>query len=405
MIALFALLAPAAEPAPSYAVVGTDRPLQKVVLDAPLAGRIAGPVGATASDGTRVRAQAVPAFDSESTRLVMLLPEIAKGKRLSITVQPEDRAARTKFRWEDTGGQYSTLYYGKQPLVRYMYQAPDESSKDARFKTAKVFHHLFAPDGETLLTNGPGGKFPHHRGLFFGFNRVRYSGKQADVWHCRKGESQTHEKFHFQQAGPAAAVQQMEIAWRGRGGREFARERRRLTLYFVRKGYLIDFDSEVTTELDKVELDGDPQHAGFHFRANSEVAAKTAAKTYYVRPDGKDQPNKTINWLTPRQLKKGKKNDPRTVNAPWKAMSFVLKGKRYTAVYLDHPKNPKPARYSERNYGRFGSYFEYTLTPKTPLRVRYRMWVQPGELDVAACEMLHAGFVNPPAVKVPGRGE
>ena len=33
-------------------------------------------------------------------------------------------------------------------------------------------------------------------------------------------------------------------------------------------------------------------------------------------------------------------------------MSFVLDGKRYSVVYLDHPDNPKEARQSERTYGR-----------------------------------------------------
>ena len=51
---------------------------------------------------------------------------------------------------------------------------------------------------------------------------------------------------------------------------------------------------------------------------------------------------------------------------PWNAMSFVLGGQRYTVAYLDHPNNPKEARYSERNYGRFGSYFEREVTAQAP---------------------------------------
>jgi hypothetical protein len=45
-----------------------------------------------------------------------------------------------------------------------------------------------------------------------------------------------------------------------------------------------------------VTLDGDPQHAGFHFRADNEVAAKTSKQTVFTRPDGTDQPGKTRNW-------------------------------------------------------------------------------------------------------------
>ena len=76
-------------------------------------------------------------------------------------------------------------------------------------------------------------------------------------------------------------------------------------------------------------------------------------------------------------------------------MSFVVNGQRYTCCYLDHPSNPKPARYSERDYGRFGSYFEYDLEPAKPLDVRYRIWLQPGEMDVANVNALSRDFSEP----------
>ena len=115
-------------------------------------------------------------------------------------------------------------------------------------------------------------------------------------------------------------------------------EERELTVHAPHGGWLIDFRSTLTTDLDKVRLDGDPQHAGFHFRANDEVE-KTKNQTYFLRPDGEGRKGKEVNW------------DPKTkkgpVNRPWTAMSFVVDGKRYTVVYLDHPDNPKEARQSE----------------------------------------------------------
>ena len=80
-------------------------------------------------------------------------------------------------------------------------------------------------------------------------------------------------------------------------------------------------------------------------------------------------------------------------------MSFVVAGKRYTALYLDHPENPKEARGSEREYGRIGNYFEYDLTPDKPLRVKYRVWVQEGEMTVEQCNAMREAFVHPPEVK------
>src|SRR5262249_59918429 len=107
----------------------------------------------------------------------------------------------------------------------------------------------------------------------------------------------------------------------------FATEERELTAYAVPGGTLIDFASILKTDLKSVKLDGDPQHSGFHFRANMDVANKTKGETYYLRPDGKGQPGETRNW-------EAKKPDPKTVNLPWDAMCFVLDGKRYTVLRI-----------------------------------------------------------------------
>jgi Family of unknown function (DUF6807) len=113
---------------------------------------------------------------------------------------------------------------------------------------------------------------------------------------------------------------------------------------------------------------------------------KDTKNTYFLRPDGKGELGVEKNW------------DPKTkkgpVNLPWDAMSFVLEGKRYTVLYLDHPSNPKEARQSERCYGRIGTYFEYQLMPQKPLVVHYRLWIQEGEMTVEQCEALSKSFTQ-----------
>jgi hypothetical protein len=88
------------------------------------------------------------------------------------------------------------------------------------------------------------------------------------------------------------------------------------------------------------------------------------------------------------------------VNLPWNAMSFVLGDKRYTAAYLDKPTNPKEARFSEREYGRIGSYFEFDLTDKKRLQVTYRIWLQEGQMNPDEVADKSAAFVTPPEVTV-----
>ena len=81
-------------------------------------------------------------------------------------------------------------------------------------------------------------------------------------------------------------------------------------------------------------------------------------------------------------------------------MSFVLDGKRYAVAYLDNPANPKEARFSEREYGRFGSYFEYTIEKDKPLVVQYRLWIQEGMLHSEGVSRLSDDFIEPVSVTI-----
>ena len=58
------------------------------------------------------------------------------------------------------------------------------------------------------------------------------------------------------------------------------------------------------------------------------------------------------------------------------------------------------ARFSERTYGRFGSYFVHTVEEGKPLVVRYRLWLQEGELKAEEIASKGADFTDPPKVTV-----
>jgi hypothetical protein len=266
------------------------------------------------------------------------------------------------------------------------------------YYTFKPFHNVYDPAaGAVMLTNSSAktakdGQFPHHRGLFYGWNRISYDGQTADIWHGTNNVFSTHDKTLSQEAGEVLGRQQAAISWHGKDGKTFATEERELTAYATPGGTLIDFASILKTDRPSVTLDGDPQHAGFHFRANQEVSKNGKANTYYLRPDGKGKIGETRNWDA-----KGK--NPIAINLPWNALSYVVGGKRYTVLRINHPDNPGESRGSERDYGRFGDYFEYTLTPDKPLKVKYRVWVQEGEMTVDECKAIAAAFVSPPAAK------
>lgn len=328
--------------------------------------------------------------------LHFILPKLAAGKSLALvaTITETDKAPAISFSAVDKPGEYTEIKLGVKPVLRYMCAPLDESSPENRSTTFKPYHHVYDPKGERLVTKGPGGLFPHHRGLFYGFNKISYEsgGKkmQADTWHCNKGEYQSHEGTLAMEFGPVLARQRVAINWHGQDSLVFAEEERELTVYDVPGGRLIEFASRLISQVGKVKLDGDPQHAGFQFRASQEVPDKSAKETYYLRPDGKGEPGKFRNWPA----------DKTHVNLPWHALSFVIGDQRYTCCYLDRPQNPKESRFSERDYGRFGSYFEYELDSGRPLDVNYRIWLQEGEMTVAAVAALDDEFVTPAEVVI-----
>jgi hypothetical protein len=324
--------------------------------------------------------------DSAPKELHFILPNLKANTAVTFkaTISTDPPAKAEGFSWHDTKNDFMDLKFGDRPVLRYMYTTFDDSTKEKRDLTYKVYHHLYDPEGKLLVTKGPGGMFPHHRGLYYGFNNITYGNKKADIWHCTGDAYQSHEKFVASEAGPVLGRHRLEIAWHGVKKEVFAKEERELTVYNVPGGQLVEFAARLNSTGEKIKLDGDPQHAGFQFRAAQEVAEKTAKQTYYVRPDGIGKPGEA-------------KQDG---DYPWKAMSFVLGQDRFTACYLDKPTNPKPAKYSERDYGRFGSYFVAEATPEKPLDVNYRVWLQKGEMKQPDVAAQSTNFVKPPEVKV-----
>ena len=335
--------------------------------------------------------------------LHFVLPHLAAGEsvRLQATLSSESAASAAGFTWRDHPGDHTDLMFGERPILTYHYERLDESTPASRVRTYKVFHHVYSPKGDRIVTGGlnddPKVHSPHHRGIFYGFNRITYgNGKRADTWHCIDGAFQQHERFLASEEGSVLGRHRVVISWHGQDA-AFAEEERELTVYNVPGGHLIEFASQLRSLSGRVRIDGDPQHAGFQFRAHNDVDAFTTQETIYVRPDGTGKPGETRNW--------DPQNRQGPVNLPWNAMSFVLGGKRYTVAYLDHPGNPKEARFSEREYGRFGSYFEYTIEKDKPLTVNYRLWLQDGLMQPKEVAELSNNFVEPVKVRVDPRGK
>ncbi|MDA0833112.1 MAG: PmoA family protein [Planctomycetota bacterium] len=329
-------------------------------------------------------------------RLWLDAPAIAAGQSLDVIVTKVEPGsidnAIEGFHWQDEAGQHTDLFYGERAVMRYQYAAY-VSEDDKRDLNNKPFHHLFDSSGKLLVTKGSGGFYTHHQGLFYGFTRITRDGMTSNLWYCHDGEYQSHEEVLEEISGPVMGRHRVRITWRNQQGEPLCNEIREMTAFHAEGGTLVQFASTLSSAGGTLILDGDPQHAGFQFRAADEVAVREKENlTYYLRVDGKGTGGETRNYP----------DDPSMKDLPWNAMSFVLGERWFTAVYLDHPQNPKPSFYSERTYGRFGSWFgTQTLEEEgPPVAITYRIWLQDGEMTVDAAQALSNNFATPPKVEM-----
>lgn len=256
-----------------------------------------------------------------------------------------------------------------KPVVRYMHLR-DTSTPEQTFDTAKVFAHVLGPDGKSTLTKGPGGKFPHHRGIFIGWNKLQQGGKTHDLWHVRN-TAQLHRKVVSTKADEQGATLTTLIEWIGTEGEPVLEETRTYRLVKEDEAYaVVEFVSDLKAVNGDVRLDGDPEHAGVQFRPSQQVAENKSAQ-YLFHEDGID----------PRQQR----------DLPWVAETFKVDDQAWTVQHMSHPTNPKGARWSAyRDYGRFGPFTVVEIPAGETQTFRYRFRVTEG--DAPPREQLDASY-------------
>ena len=340
-------------------------------------------------------------MDQGKAQLWWVLPQAEANKTSTWFANLYDRRlqARTirwnNFSWKDKKGEYLDLLFDGRKVTRYMY-AYDTSSKQRILETYKTFLHVFDALGENLLTNGPDGLhpyltkkilYPHHRGIFIGWNKLEFGGKRYDFWHMgEQGRVQKHQKFLELTAGPVLAKSNSLVHWDDKNGETIIAEQRETTVFRQSEPtvLLLDFCTELKAVGGDVFLDGDPEHAGFQYRPHDDVAkgGKDVKATYLFHKEG----------INPKKDK----------DLPWVGMSYGLNGRRYSVEHINHPDNPKPVIYSAyRDYGRFGAFFKKEIKAGETLTLRYRILVVEGEMPKRQeLASKHSAFVNSPKVEV-----
>ncbi len=208
-------------------------------------------------------------------------------------------------------------------------------------------HRLTNPgidsDGETR------GRFPHHRGIFIGWNQVQSDLGSDDLWHLRGDERMELISIERKEATSDGARLDLLIHWLSSDRDDesnglLVAERRTIEVTRMRGRTVVDHRSEMTAKRD-LKLHGDLQHAGLHFRADAEVDEVRGDTKYlwspaHLSPGGGRIVSDELNWVNFR---------------------YPLHGNWYSVTQLNRPEN-RSTELSWRDYGRFGFFFTDELS-------------------------------------------
>lgn len=301
------------------------------------------------------------------------------GETISYTVLSNDECPEDGFNWNRVDGDSIQLTYNGDPVLQYEHPVFDLDDIE---NTKKPFHHLFDPERNLLITKGVGGLYPHHRGIYYGYNKIVADGSEFDVWHAHNGERTEHAGIIEETEGPVFGGHVVNIDWKNSEGELVLEEERGMRVTRQSEiSYTVDLNSRLTAVSGEVELGGDLQHAGVQFRA-AQYVADNSESTRFIRPADwsgfpADEELDEANWS----------------NLPWNAMHFTIENNPYTVVYMSHPSNPGDSQMSERKYGRFGEFIPYQLSQGETLQLRYRFWVVSGNAPTAdEIEEVYAHF-------------
>lgn len=287
------------------------------------------------------------------------------GETVEYTVRMDADCYDSEYTWVRTGDQSIQLHNDGTPFIQYEHPVFDLGDIEG---TKKPFHHVFDPVSGDLITKGPGGLYSHHRGLFYGYNRVIIYDDEYDMWHAENGERTEHQSFVSEMEGPVFGGHIALIQWKDPNDRIILEEERDIRVFQqTENSFFIDFHTRMFAIAGPVRLDGDLQHAGVQFRA-AQYVADNADETRFIRPES------LSHVAADSEL-----GEEDRINLPWNAMNFKIDDNNYTVVYMTNPANPGRSEMSERTYGRFGEFFPHYHSEGAPLEIRYRFWVVAGE--------------------------
>ena len=249
------------------------------------------------------------------------------------------------------GGKHIEVLNGGKPVARFVYGEGQ----------LKPYLHIYGKDGELVTEWSAQQEFPHHRGIYIGWNRIESEIGNSDLWHLRSGERMIVKNVRHVAMRTNAMIT-AQIEWHAQkkdeaGDSILLIETRVLSISQPEPSKtFVDAKFTLAAQRD-LNLNGDLQHAGVHFRASHEVHGRAKETRYVWEPDLQGPGGKVVS----KDLK-------------WARLIFPVGENWYTATQLNLPTNPTE-ELSWRDYGRFGFFFKRKLEWGDELELKYRFQV------------------------------
>jgi len=287
----------------------------------------------------------------------------------------------------DGPGRAVDIQFGGRKVARFIHG-------DGQFKP---YLHVFGDAGELLTNAGldasgkPTGLYPHHRGIFIGWNKITSDLGTFDLWHFNNGGKMEVLQFDKLEGGKEAATLVATIAWRGGkkddSGSDLLLTETRTLRISRPDGKATQVDAHFRLKAAReLTLGGDLQHAGTHFRASDEVSTRAKETSYVSDPEDKESKGRDWTASAPKKDKNGNEikpaGEPVRGDLNWCRLLFPIGDRWYAATELNTPSNPVE-ELSWRDYGRFGFFFKRKLAAGETLDLNYRFFVEPAEAPVS----------------------